>query len=128
MSRILIFWCLLALWVLLLALSVIVPANTPPADFGFTAGLNRVMLFFQFQIGAFFVGIMLWFVAAGLEQRRLKWLGRAPALLALAFVGLLVVFVIYANLTKPAPQGPVVTPAGPAPSAAPAETGTEAAD
>ena len=86
MSRRLILWGLLAIWLILFSLSIIMPRITPSTDFGFTAGLNRITLFFGYQIGAAFCGLILLITARDEPHPTLRWLARGPAIVALCLV------------------------------------------
>jgi hypothetical protein len=78
-----------------------VPYVTPPADFGFTRGMNRITLFFQYQIGAGVVAAVLWWMGSHAPKRRNRWLMRIPALLALGLVLFIVGLIAFARLDRP---------------------------
>lgn len=102
MDRPFLFLGLLALWVLMIALSIIVPAVTPPEDQGLTAGLNRVSLFFQFQGAAILLSLPLWWLA-GQQRGAWRWLGRLPGAVAVTGVAALIALYLWVMLARPAP-------------------------
>ncbi len=116
MSRPLLFWLLFVAWVVLIALSVIVPANTAATDFGMTRGFNRITVFFEFQIAAFFAALFAWGVSRGDDNALRRWLGRLPLFAALLLVLAVVGVIIWANMART----PAVAPSPDRPTAAPA--------
>ncbi|SMY08466.1 hypothetical protein [Flavimaricola marinus] len=80
MSRGWIFWAIFAGWAGLMGLSVIVPMSTAPTDFGFTKGMNRISLFFQYQLAATALAILLLLLARSQTTRLRVWLARLPAI------------------------------------------------
>ncbi len=102
-------------WLVLVALSVLVPMNTAPTDMGFTRGLNRVSIFFQFQIAAAVLALLIWAVSRGAQRRALRWLGRVPGLFALLLIAGILALFLWANFAKPGqtpppPDRPVTAP------------------
>ncbi|OWU86385.1 hypothetical protein ATO6_06085 [Oceanicola sp. 22II-s10i] len=123
MSRPALILGLLILWIVLCALSIIVPANTAPTDFGFTRGMNRVTLFFQFQALGLFVAIALWSVSRRAETPLLRWAGRVPILIALLGVVALIGVILWARYADPINVAP--PPDRPATALAPAAPATD---
>lgn len=106
MSRRTWIWALLALWAGVYAASFLVAWQTTPNGDGFTRGLNRVMVFFQFQIAAGVLALVIWRI--GMSRAKgsaLRWLSRLPALMAAALVALIAALILYAAMIKPAPGG-----------------------
>ena len=111
---------LTGLWAALYAASILVAWHTAPAGDGFTRGLNRVMLFFQYQIGAAAVALVVWWLGRALGQRWQRWLSRMPLILALALFLLAVGVIVVTNVQRPDPteyvsdpDRPVTAPAAP---------------
>jgi NhaP-type Na+/H+ or K+/H+ antiporter len=105
---------LLGIWAALYVASFLVPYFTPPTDFGFTRGMNRMTLFFRYQIGAGAVAAVLWWMGRHAPKRRNRWLMRVPALLALGLVLFIVGLIAFARLDRPLrdsapPAAPSVT-------------------
>ena len=107
---------LFAAWIFLMVGSVVMPYVTPPTGSGFTAGMNRITLFFQFQIAGAVLAAALLFCVKRVRKSKLRWLFRVPmiwfGLLVLGIVGL----ILWANFARPAPgeyvpPGPVAAPA-----------------
>lgn len=113
------------LWAVLYAASFVVAWYTAASGDGFTRGLNRVMVFGQYQIGAGMLAVPVWWLGRTLPRRWQRWLARAPALLAVALLVLIAGAILAANLNKPGrmdhgpdPDRPVSAPAkSPAPVA-----------
>lgn len=100
-------WLLLALWITLYAASFIVAHATAPTGDSFLRGMNRLMVFFQYQGLAAVVAVLIWWNGSAFAPR--SWsrrLTRAPVGLAVALVLVIVGIVISANIGKPAPDGP----------------------
>jgi len=109
-------------WAALYAASVIVPYFTPPTDFGFTRGMNRVELFFKYQLAAGAVAVVVWWLGTALTARWQRWLSRMPALLAIGLLLLVVGVIVIASMQRPGPteyvpdpDRPVTAPALPVP-------------
>ncbi|MCL4186151.1 MAG: hypothetical protein KJZ85_00990 [Rhodobacteraceae bacterium] len=112
------FWIAFGAWVVVMVLAWLVPATTPPADFGLTRGLNRVTIFLQFQLAGLLLALVLLWLARTMPPGRLRLLARLPALVALATVGILSAVIGWAVLRKPppaepAPERPVTARASP---------------
>jgi len=95
-------WITFLVWIGLIAASLWFAANTPKTGDGFTRGLNRVVIFFQWQLGAFAVAL---FAAA--RGRRSEPLGTGARILAylpaatqLALALALVVLVVLTRVFK----------------------------
>lgn len=118
MSRHVPFWLAFGAWIVVMALSWLVPASTPPTDFGMTRGLNRVTVFLQFQFAGLLLALLLLGLARSMPPGRLRQLARLPALAALATILILSAVIGWAVLRKPppaepAPGRPVTAPAIP---------------
>ncbi|UXX84177.1 hypothetical protein [Roseovarius pelagicus] len=111
MQRITWVWILFALWAGLYAASFIVAHHTAPTGDSFLRGMNRLMVFFQFQIAAGIVAIVLWGMGRVFNKGTWRrWLSRIPVLLAVGLVLLIVGLIVYANLGRPAPDASYVPP------------------
>lgn len=96
-------WGAFLVWLLLIAASLWFAANTPKAGDGFTRGLNRVIVFFQWQLAAFVVAAF-----AALQGRKHAPLGTGSRILVylpvatqLVVAVALVLLVVFARLFKP---------------------------
>lgn len=107
------------IWAALYAASFLVPYHTAPTDFGLTRGLNRVELFFQYQIAAGVVAVVAWWAGRKLTVRWQRWLSRMPVLLAIGLFLLTVGVIVVANMDRPGPTDYVPDPDRPV--AAPAQ-------
>lgn len=112
------------IWAALYAASFLVPYFTPSTDFGFTRGINRVELFFKYQLAAGAVSVVLWWMGNALTVRWQRWLSRMPALLAIGLFLLVVGAIVVANMRDPGPTDyvpdpdrAVTAPAQPVPNA-----------
>jgi len=121
-TRLSIIVILCGVWSALYAASFLVPYHTAPSGDGFARGLNRLTLFFQYQIAAGTVAVAVWWIGSKLAVRWQRWLARMPALLALVLLLLVAGVVVVANMSKPAPteyvpdpDRPVTAPALPVP-------------
>ena len=102
---------LIVLWLAAYAASFLQFALTGPAGDGFTRGLNRVMAFLGWQIGAGLIGCAIWIAGRDLPLGRAgRWLLRIPALLALALATAILALVLWARLARPAPAPPEPAP------------------
>ena len=119
MTRLSWLWILLALWAGLYAASFLLAHHTAPTGDSFLRGINRLMVFFQYQIAAGVAAMAVWWrgrsLARGSWQR---WLSRVPVGMALALVLLVVGLILYANLQKPGQTDHVPDPDRPVTSAA----------
>ncbi|MGX0902316.1 hypothetical protein ACSSV8_000877 [Roseovarius sp. MBR-79] len=105
---------LLGIWAALYVASFLVPYVTPHADFGFTRGMNRITLFFQYQIGAGVVAAVLWWMGSHAPKRRNRWLMRIPALLAFGLFLFIVGLIAFAGLDRsPRDSAPPAAQIGP---------------
>lgn len=92
---------LTALWAALFVAAVVVMQGTPPTDSGFTRGLNRIGVFFQWQAASFAVAALSFAItrSARLHLRRgMRWLGYGPLVIDLSLLGLLVILYVGAVL------------------------------
>lgn len=111
-------WALLALWAGAFGGAFVAFAVTPPSDFGFTAGLNRVSLFLTWQAGAGALAILCAVVRPqlppGAAPRRLLLV---PPAILLSLILALAALVLWANLSRsvPAPSTPPGQETAPAP-------------
>lgn len=100
-------WLLLALWAGLYAASFVLAHATAPTGDSFLRGVNRLMVFFQYQGLATVVAAMIWWNGSWFAprswQRRLTY---APAGMAAALVLVLLGLVIFVNIGKPSPESP----------------------
>ncbi|MCB1342453.1 MAG: hypothetical protein KDK24_15565 [Pseudooceanicola sp.] len=102
MTRGTVTWVLLAAWAVAFAASFHGFLFAEPTGDGFTRGMNRVMTFLAWQIGAGLLAIVLWQVGKG--DMRLRWLVRLPALVAALLMVAVVALILWARLSKPAPM------------------------
>lgn len=107
MTRLSAILILCGIWAALYAASFLVPYFTPPADFGFTRGMNRVELFFKYQLAAGAVAIVVWWMGSRLTTRWQRWLARLPALLALVLLLLVAGVIVVSNMSGPGTTGHV---------------------
>jgi len=110
MTRFGIIAALCGIWAALYAASILVPYHTPPSGDGFARGLNRVTLFFQYQMAAGALAMAIWWMGRGLARRWQQWAARMPAILALLLLALGLGVIAVANLGKPRAEG---SPPGP---------------
>lgn len=104
-------WLLVLAWAAAWAGSFVAFWLTDPTGDSFTRGLNRLMAFLAWQLGAGFLGGLVWMAGRGLEKSTLvRWLLRLPVILALLLFGALAVTVLYARLAKPPPTDYVPPP------------------
>lgn len=122
MARLSGIFILCGVWAALYAASFLVPYHTGPTGDGFTRGLNRLTMFFQYQVAAGAVAVVVWWMGSKLTIRWQRWLTRMPALLALTLFVLTVGVIVFANMNKPGPteyvpdpDRPVSAPAQPVP-------------
>lgn len=101
---------LCGIWAALYAASFLVPYFTAPTDFGFTHGMNRVELFFKYQLAAAAVSVVVWWMGNALSLRWQRWLARMPALLAIGLLLLVVGAIVVANMDRPGPTDYVPDP------------------
>ncbi|MFB9148896.1 hypothetical protein [Roseovarius ramblicola] len=97
-------------WAALYAASFLVPYFTAPTDFGFTRGMNRVELFFKYQLAAAAVSVVVWWMGNALIPRWQRWLSRMPALLAIGLLLLVVGVIVVSNMQRPGPTDYVPDP------------------
>lgn len=62
-------WLVFFLWVCAFLGSFPAAILTPPSDFGFTAGVNRVLIFFGFQIAAGTLSLIGLVLRSGLPKK-----------------------------------------------------------
>ncbi len=99
---------LFVLWLGLFVGSFVMFMVTPSKDFGFTAGLNRIMVFFGWQIAAGVVGFILWITSRNSETGGLgSWLNRLPAIAAALLFFAVLFLIVGTRLGKSPPQGDV---------------------
>ena len=97
-------WILAFAWAAAWSVSFIAFWITDPTGDSFTRGLNRLMAFLAWQLGAGFLGGLVWMAGRGVASSALgRWLPRIPAILALLLFGALAVTVLYARYAKPPP-------------------------
>ncbi len=117
MTRTHTFGLLFLLWFLTFFGAFFIAANTAPTDFGMTRGLNRITLFFEIQIGAAFLALIVWHLGRAFPKgSRNRRLSRVPILLALLEVLAIVALILVVNFRDPAPVPPTTggTPTAPA--------------
>jgi hypothetical protein len=84
---------LAGLWLVLFVVAVVAMRATEPVGSGFTRGLNRVGVFFQWQTVSFAAAVVCFAVTRAARERLgrgLRRLGYAPLVIDLALLGLLV--------------------------------------
>ena len=87
---------LLAAWGAIFAASFLIPFLIPPEGEGFTRGLNRVVWWFWFQVGAGLIGIAA-AVIAGRDRQissRVRWATHVVLALTLVLAMLLALLVM----------------------------------
>lgn len=111
---------LLVLWAATYLASFIVPALSEATGDGFTRGLNRVTIFFGWQIAAGMMALIVWMLGRSEEvSTSMRWLSRLPGFLAAALLIFIVGVILWAALQKPppteyvppGPHAPVTQPA-----------------
>lgn len=128
MMRMIVFG-LAILWVILVVASVVAFQVTAPTDFGLTRGLNRVTVFFGWQIGALVTALLAaiaWLSAKPPKGGLMRVAGFGPIVLSGALVLLVVGLVLYLRLDRPLPAD--TPPSDPRPVTAPAEPAPNAVD
>ncbi len=113
-------WIFVGLWAVLFILAFWVPPRVEPTGDSFVRGMNRVGIFFGFQVAAGVVGFLAWRLGRVFDKPSWqRWLTRAPLLIALAGVSLMAVMIVWANLGGrnlptdyvPDPDRPATAPA-----------------
>lgn len=105
MSAKVIVWVLMGLWVIAYGGSLLSLLITEPTGDGFTKGLNRVMTFLGWQVGASVLAIIIWSLGKHFEAgSRGRWACRLPVLLALGLVLVVIGIIAYAKFGHPQPQ------------------------
>lgn len=92
---------LAGLWLVLFVVAVVAMRATEPVGSGFTRGLNRVGVFFQWQAASFAAAVVCFAVTRSARERigpALRRLGYAPLVIDLALLGLLVLLYLGAVL------------------------------
>jgi hypothetical protein len=96
---------LAGLWLALFVVAVVAMRATEPVGSGFTRGLNRVGVFFQWQAASFAAAVVCFAVTRSARERLgrgLRRLGYAPLVIDLTLLGLLVLLyfgaVLFARL------------------------------
>lgn len=108
---------LAGLWAVCMVLSLLLPAITPPSDFGLTAGMNRITMFLGWQAAALALGVL----TAGAYLSRPKprtmgetWMGLPPLAMSLLVVVTLVGLVLYLRFAPDPQPDPSQTTSPPA--------------
>lgn len=100
-------WILLALWATAVAVSVWYLVWSTPTGDGLTRGLNRLAGFLGWQMGAAVIAAVAWWAGSAVPRGSpLRLLARLPGMLAAALAVAILALMLWANLTKPAPQPP----------------------
>lgn len=92
---------LAGLWLALFVVAVVAMRTTEPVGSGFTRGLNRVGVFFQWQAASFAAAVVCFAVTRAARERlgrRLRRLGYAPLVIDLTLLGMLVLLYLWAVL------------------------------
>jgi len=112
---------LFVIWLGLFAASFIMFAITPATDFGFSRGLNRITVFFGWQIAATIAGLVLWLMGRNFSAGSLwRWLCRIPAIAtALLLIG---VFILFMSASYFVAKPLQITPQDPKPLTTPVVT------
>ena len=86
-----------AIWLALVAASVIALAVTPATDIGFTRGLYRLSVFLSWQAGALVAAIAAFFVTWNLAgaTRTYKLIGYFPLIAMAAFYAFVISIAVY---------------------------------
>lgn len=88
---------LVGLWLVLFVVAVVAMRATEPVGSGFTRGLNRVGVFFQWQAASFAAALLCFAVTRAARARLgrgLRRLGYAPLVIDLTLLGLLVLLYV----------------------------------
>ncbi|RVT85880.1 hypothetical protein DXV76_09065 [Rhodobacteraceae bacterium CCMM004] len=93
-------WALLILWAAAYAASIVIPALTERTGDGFTRGLNRVSLFFGWQLGAGLLALALLAVRTQLAPGGLRKLTLIPAILAGALFGMILAAILWGMVQR----------------------------
>jgi len=105
-------WLISAIWLALVAASFIALALTPATDFGFTRGLNRLMVFLSWQAGAFVAAVASfvvgWNLADGTRTDRL--IGNFPLGAMAAFYAVIIAVSVYFVSLEASDQSDAVRP------------------
>jgi hypothetical protein len=86
---------LFALWLVVFGGGYLAAFLTEPTDFGFTRGLNRILIWFWSQAAALVVALIAWFTSRGTSSR----LGRAPLAITVLEVLGIAGYIAYAMAT-----------------------------
>lgn len=92
---------LAGLWLVLFVAAVVAMRATEPVGSGFTRGLNRVGVFFQWQAVSFAAAVVCFAVTRAARERLgrgLRRLGYAPLVIDLTLLGLVVLLYLGAIL------------------------------
>ncbi len=93
----------LIVWIIFFVLSIIMAGNTEPTGDGFTRGMNRTMVFLQWQAAAFVVSLIAFFMARSKStnvSQTLRFLGKTPLYthcVILVFVVCVVLYIMFTN-------------------------------
>ncbi len=81
---------------------------TPATDFGLAAGWNKVGVFMGWQGVAAVLAVLAAVVSRSVPRgERLRWLGLVPMGFLLLLVAGVVALIVWANMQRPPPEGPV---------------------
>jgi len=114
-TRAVLLWVVLGLWVVAMAASAMAWTLEPTGD-SFTRGLNRLMGFLGGQIVASILARAAWILARPFQKGSSeRWFGRIPAWWSVALLVLIAGLIVYANISDPASADDATTPPATAP-------------
>ena len=112
-------WILFWIWLAVYAGSFVSCAVTEPTGDSFLRGVNRLGVFFGWQVLATLLAFAVWFCASQFPKGSgARWLMRLPGALAAALFALIVGVVLFARYGHPPPE-----PAEPPPVTRPVTPG-----
>ena len=95
---------MLIVWIILFVVSIAIPVATEKTGDGFTRGINRVTIFFGWQITAFVVSLIVFFMAKRTVALSKSWrvAAKAPLFMHCLIVVIIAVLIIYTVVSSPA--------------------------
>lgn len=97
------FVVLLLVWLALFALSIILAAGAEPTGDGFTRGMNRTTTFLKWQLAAFVIALVSFFMTrrnASSFSTTLQFIGKTPFYTHCVILVFVVGMIVYAVLTN----------------------------
>ena len=93
----------LVVWMIFFVLSIIMAVSTEPTGDGFTRGMNRTMVFLTWQVAAFVVSLISFFLArdkTSNSSKTLRFIGKTPLYTHCVILIFVVGVVLYTILTN----------------------------